>query len=224
MGARATQELGEKLKQARLAQGLTLTELQARTYIRLRYLEAMEQGDFHLIPGEVYVKGFLKLYARELGVDPGPWLAEYEELRKPESPLGAEPEGWRSFRGVAEAPPRGPRLRVHRRPRNLWRAAAMVGLLVAGLALGGVSLRPEGRATGWEGQARHSVPAPTEEEVRSGKGEEGAEPAESESTPAGPVGPNLPPPNWEATWELSPAPQPYSLARPEGDSEGVEED
>lgn len=63
-------QLGTFLREKREAQGITLEELQARTKIRIRYLEAIEAGDFAAIPGEVYLRGFIRSIARELDIDP----------------------------------------------------------------------------------------------------------------------------------------------------------
>lgn len=61
--------LGEMLKAAREAKGVSLLEAEAETKIRKRYLEALENEEFHIIPGVVYARGFLKTYAGYLGLD-----------------------------------------------------------------------------------------------------------------------------------------------------------
>jgi cytoskeleton protein RodZ len=60
---------GEKLRDAREAQGLSLAEIAARTRIPLRQLEAIEQSDFAQLPSITYAVGFAKAYARAVGVD-----------------------------------------------------------------------------------------------------------------------------------------------------------
>ena len=58
-------KIGEELKNARLERGISLTWVQHETKIRSRYLEAIEAGDFSVIPGgDIYLKGFIRSYAQ----------------------------------------------------------------------------------------------------------------------------------------------------------------
>jgi cytoskeletal protein RodZ len=68
-------ELGELLRGAREARGISLEQAEAATRVRRQYLEALEAEDFGRLPGEVYVRGFLRNYARFLGLDPEEVLA-----------------------------------------------------------------------------------------------------------------------------------------------------
>ena len=63
-------EIGVLLREAREASGMSLEEVSEATKIRSKYLEAIEQGDFAVIPGEVYLKGFMRNYADCVGLDP----------------------------------------------------------------------------------------------------------------------------------------------------------
>ncbi|HEX2170974.1 MAG TPA: helix-turn-helix domain-containing protein, partial [Dehalococcoidia bacterium] len=76
-------EIGELLRSQREERGLTLEQAEEVTRIRRRYLEALESGNFAELPGEVYVRGFLRLYAEYLGLDPGAVLAAYTPARRP---------------------------------------------------------------------------------------------------------------------------------------------
>lgn len=67
------------LKTARENSGLTLKELFERTRISVVNLEAMENGDFHLLPVPIYTKNFIKIYSDALGVDSKPLLRRYED-------------------------------------------------------------------------------------------------------------------------------------------------
>jgi cytoskeleton protein RodZ len=60
--------VGERLRKAREARGLSLDAVAASTHIRERYLEALEEERFEEIPGPAYVKGFLRNYAAHLGL------------------------------------------------------------------------------------------------------------------------------------------------------------
>ena len=62
--------LGSLLRAARLHKGLSLEAVEAETRIRQRFLEAMEEDRFDRLPGLVYARGFVKLYARAVGLDP----------------------------------------------------------------------------------------------------------------------------------------------------------
>ena len=59
--------IGDKLRQARLSKNISLDELQQKTKIQKRYLEAIEKGAFDLLPGDYYVRTFLKQYAAAVG-------------------------------------------------------------------------------------------------------------------------------------------------------------
>ncbi|AEM79186.1 helix-turn-helix domain-containing protein [Thermoanaerobacter wiegelii] len=73
-------ELGEFLKSERIKKGLTLEEIQEITKIRTRYLKAIEDGDFSVMPAIVYAKGFVKSYAEALGLDGNELVKKYEYL------------------------------------------------------------------------------------------------------------------------------------------------
>jgi cytoskeleton protein RodZ len=71
--------LGNRLRQAREARGAPLHEVEWATKIKAAYLEALEEENFRLIPGAVYVRGFLRTYANYLGIDPEPLIDEYNQ-------------------------------------------------------------------------------------------------------------------------------------------------
>ena len=73
--------VGERLKREREKQGLELQAIADETSIRLTYLEAIENGDYTHLPSDVYVKGFIKNYARALNIEPAPLIFEFEEER-----------------------------------------------------------------------------------------------------------------------------------------------
>jgi cytoskeletal protein RodZ len=61
--------IGKILRAAREDRGITLEQIAASTHIRLQYLQAMEAGDFHALPSRLQIKGFLRSYAGQLGLD-----------------------------------------------------------------------------------------------------------------------------------------------------------
>lgn len=81
-GVAVVKEIGERLRSAREAKGLSMREVQAETKIRQKYLEALENGDEASIPGEVYVKGFLRSYANHLGLDGHALVEQYKALKE----------------------------------------------------------------------------------------------------------------------------------------------
>lgn len=87
------QSLGEQLRRARQEKNLTLEEVNNRTKIQLRYLEALEKGDPTPFAGEVYFKGALRNYAQVVGLDPEKILAQFYQLKqKPPIELPPPPE------------------------------------------------------------------------------------------------------------------------------------
>lgn len=72
-------EVGTTLKEARIAQGLSLDSIQETTKIQKRYLVAIEQGNFHVLPGKFYARAFIKEYATAVGLNPDELLDEYQE-------------------------------------------------------------------------------------------------------------------------------------------------
>src|SRR5690625_7041564 len=71
-------EIGVRLKEAREAKNLSLESLQETTKIQKRYLVAIEQGDFHVLPGKFYARAFIKEYALAVGLNPDELLEEYK--------------------------------------------------------------------------------------------------------------------------------------------------
>ncbi|MGE5583441.1 MAG: helix-turn-helix domain-containing protein [Bacillota bacterium] len=74
-------EIGEYLHRVREAKNISLREIQEATKISLRYLEAIDRGDFEGIPGEVYRKGFLVNFANAIGLDGQEVLQRYNQLK-----------------------------------------------------------------------------------------------------------------------------------------------
>jgi hypothetical protein len=83
-------EIGNSLREARHRQQLDLSEVEQATKIRARYLRALEEEAFDVLPAQTYVKGFLRTYADWLGLDGQLYVDEYnsrfgtdEEPREP---------------------------------------------------------------------------------------------------------------------------------------------
>ncbi|MCO6017336.1 helix-turn-helix domain-containing protein [Carnobacterium divergens] len=72
-------EIGMKLQEARKAKGYTLDDLQQMTKIQKRYLIAIEEGNFDVMPGKFYARAFIKQYADTVGLNGDQLLEEYTE-------------------------------------------------------------------------------------------------------------------------------------------------
>src|SRR6058998_2175159 len=70
-------EIGGSLREARLKRNLTPADVQKAIRIRDRYLQALEEERWELLPGDAYVKGFLRTYADYLGLDGQLYVEEY---------------------------------------------------------------------------------------------------------------------------------------------------
>ena len=71
-------ELGNRLKEAREAKGLSLDDLQDITKIQKRYLVGIEEGNYEMMPGKFYVRAFIKQYCEAVGLDPEEIFEEYK--------------------------------------------------------------------------------------------------------------------------------------------------
>jgi cytoskeleton protein RodZ len=70
-------EIGSSLREARLRQELDFPEVEQATKIRAKYLRALEDEQFEVLPAQTYVKGFLRTYADYLGLDGQLYVDEY---------------------------------------------------------------------------------------------------------------------------------------------------
>ena len=74
--------LGQMLQEGRQQQGLSLEQVEERTKIRKKHLEALESGDYDRLPEKVYTRGFVRNYAQLLELDLDEVLKAYEEEEK----------------------------------------------------------------------------------------------------------------------------------------------
>ncbi|WP_258000428.1 helix-turn-helix domain-containing protein [Bacillus sp. Marseille-P3661] len=70
-------ELGKRLEEARVQKKLTLDELQTITKIQKRYLKAIEDGNYDILPGKFYARAFIKQYAEAVDLDPDMLFDEF---------------------------------------------------------------------------------------------------------------------------------------------------
>src|SRR5881227_1921571 len=77
------QPIGESLREARMRQGRDISEVEAATKIRAKYLRALENDEFAMLPGTTYVKSFLRTYAEYLGLDAHLLVEEFRAQHEP---------------------------------------------------------------------------------------------------------------------------------------------
>lgn len=136
--AAAMFEIGASLREARSRRGLSSADVQKALRIRERYLTALEEERWELLPGEAYTKGFLRTYAEFLGLDGQLYIDEYNARFAQD---GEEPLVPGSLAGTGA-------------PRGMLRtvvAVLSVGAAVAGVAAWRLGGSPDGVA----------VPAPS---------------------------------------------------------------
>jgi cytoskeletal protein RodZ len=92
-------DIGTRLREARERQGKSLGAVAQATKIASMHLEALESNRFSGLPGGIFARAFVRTYARELGLEPDPLVAEFVQ-RCP----GAAPESLEALE--AAAPPR----------------------------------------------------------------------------------------------------------------------
>jgi transcriptional regulator with XRE-family HTH domain len=96
--------LGNQLKAAREQKGLSASEAALGTRLKVQHILALEGDDYSTIPAPVYAKGFLRLYAEYLELDPSPLIEEYELhfMPKKRQPLTPQKEKTSSVRKQPE--------------------------------------------------------------------------------------------------------------------------
>jgi hypothetical protein len=114
-------EIGSTLRETWVRRKTTLQQAEDDTKIRVKYIQAMENDDFDLMPSPAYVKGFLRTYTDYLGLDADVMLDEYRSRFEPNEEH--EPFGGNSALGRPHA---------HRR-RNTLAFIAVLSLLILGL-------------------------------------------------------------------------------------------
>ncbi len=69
-GEQTVETVGQQLRRVREEKGLSIKDIEGETSIRALYIKAIEEDDYATVPGEVYLKGFIRSYASHLGLNP----------------------------------------------------------------------------------------------------------------------------------------------------------
>ncbi len=93
-----SQSLGEKLRLAREERGISITEVAEATRISPHYLQAIEVDDYRTLPGGIFNKGFIKSFAKYVGVDEQSALADYARIVNADSEQAAADEPLSKYR------------------------------------------------------------------------------------------------------------------------------
>jgi cytoskeleton protein RodZ len=122
--------IGDTLREARMRRRLDIADVEAKTKIRAKYLRALENEEFGMLPGPTFVKTFLRSYAEVLGLDPHLLVEDYRARYEPRDEAELKPIGPPAMRRERRrrTPPPGPWLLV-----GLAVAAVLGALLVIGL-------------------------------------------------------------------------------------------
>jgi hypothetical protein len=145
-------EIGQTLREARMRARIDISEVEARTKIRAKYLRAIENEEWDLLPGPVYVKSFLRTYGDYLGLDSRLLIDEFR--RRYERPADQDLRPMSSLTRERERASRGPVVS----PRlviGLVLVAVVAALYAIGSGSGGPS-RPN--PAGAVGAGRHHRP------------------------------------------------------------------
>lgn len=136
---------GEDLRKERLARGIALEDITALTKISQRYLIALEQERFRLLPGGILSKGIVRGYANALGLDPQEWTERFLHAADRSGHTADEEGEWAAFASNVG------KSRIMRREaaevRLRWIGAVLFVLAVAVVAF--LAVRYYGERAGW---------------------------------------------------------------------------
>ncbi|MGI8555690.1 MAG: helix-turn-helix domain-containing protein [Pyrinomonadaceae bacterium] len=118
--------LGEKLRQAREAHGITISEVADQTRIAALYLDAIENDDYRMLPGGIFNKGFVKSFAKYVGVDEQEAIQDYTRLTAEQGESADDPKPYR------------PEVLTDERSRSSLLPTIIFAFIIVGLMVWGV--------------------------------------------------------------------------------------
>ena len=99
-------EIGETLREARMRRRIDMTDVEAATKIRAKYLRALESEEWELLPGPTFVKTFLRTYAEYLELDARLLVEEYKQRYERPAGMDITPLNLRQQRRARRVAPR----------------------------------------------------------------------------------------------------------------------
>jgi hypothetical protein len=139
-------DIGSTLREARMRERIDISEVEAQTKIRAKYLRAIENEDWDLLPGPVYAKSFLRTYGDFLGLDTRMLIDEFR--RNYERPTDHEPRPSTSIARERERRRRGPRFPP-------WAPIVLVVAVILGVLYAVGSATQSGPSSSAHKPARH---------------------------------------------------------------------
>jgi cytoskeleton protein RodZ len=148
-------EIGETLRDARMRARIDVSEIEAKTKIRAKYLRALENEEWGLLPGPTFVKSFLRTYAQALGLDGKALVEEYRLSHEHPSEAALEPIVSSAQRSRGR--PSGARPGGGGPSRGYLAIVGVVLLLIVLLVVGLISKSGGGSKSSSSGTARTSA-------------------------------------------------------------------
>lgn len=130
-------EIGPTLRETRMRLGLEISDIEASTKIRAKYLRAIENEEFDLLPGPTFVKSFLRTYAEALGLDARLLMEEYKSRYERFDDQEVRPTPQRGTSHSSSGRERRPPRRTHPGRWILLACAAIVVVIVYSLVSSG---------------------------------------------------------------------------------------
>jgi cytoskeleton protein RodZ len=122
-------EIGSTLRAARMSAHIDVSEIEAQTKIRAKYLRALENEEWDLLPGPTFVRSFLRTYAQALDLDAKALVEEYRLNYERPSEAALEP--------IVSTPSTSPRGRGPSRPsRGYMALIGIIGVVIVLLVIG----------------------------------------------------------------------------------------
>jgi cytoskeletal protein RodZ len=148
-------EIGATLREARMRARIDVSEIEATTKIRAKYLRALENEEWGLLPGPTFVKSFLRTYAEALGLDGKSMVEEYRLHHERPSDAMLEPIVSTPQRQRRRTKPSGP-------SRGYMVAVGVIGLIIVALVIalvsgGGSSSNHTTSTAAGTGKPKHTV-------------------------------------------------------------------
>ena len=155
-------DVGSTLRRARTRKGLTLEQLARATKISVSALDALETNDLDRLPATIYLRGFLRAYAREVGLDPQETVEDYLEQFEPPRFAAAAPAGEVDQRLTLDpaAPDTGKRRGLFSQPWPVFALGAAVAVVAIGSYFVASRNNPDAAGTEDAGEPTPSVAAP----------------------------------------------------------------